>query len=79
MSQRGVYTAESVLIKLTVVVDLDYISNHNGITDEQYFEAKEEFESEISERLYEIIEGKYQGEDFLESVDFVNFTVHKNR
>ena len=75
MSQRIKNVDESMLINLQVNVTLKSFSNHNGFNDKQIEQAKEEFKDEIMKHLTNKLVDDYQMEEFLYSVDFVNYEV----
>lgn len=78
MAQRIKNVDESMLIKLQVNVTLKSFSNHNGFNSKQIEQAKEEFKDEIMRHLLNKLTGDYQMEEFLYSVDFVNYEVDSN-
>ena len=75
MSQRTKNVDEEMLVNLRVKVTLKSFSNHNGFNDEQVEQAKEEFKDEIIRHLNSKLEGGYEMDEFLYSVDFVNYEV----
>lgn len=78
MSQRTKNVDEEMLINLQVNVTLKSFSNHNGFNDKQIEQAKEEFKDEIMKHLTNKLSDEYQMEEFLYSVDFVNYEVDSN-
>lgn len=78
MSQRTREIDESVLINLQVNVTLKSFSNHDGFTEDQVKNAIEEFKDEIAKELTNKIADDYQMQEFLYSVDFVNYEVDSN-
>mgnify|MGYP003625354177 CR=1 FL=1 len=78
MSQRTKNIDEEVIINLQVNVTLKSFSNHNGFNDKQIEQAKEEFKDEIMKHLTNKLVDEYQMEEFLYSVDFVNYEVGYN-
>ena len=75
MSQRIKNVDEAMLINLQVNVTLKSFSNHNGFKDDQIDQAKQEFKDEIMKHLLSKLADEYQMEEFLYSVDFVNYNV----
>ena len=78
MSQRIKNIDEEILINLQVNVSLNSFSNHNGFKEGQIEQAKEEFKDEIMRHLKNKLSDEYQMEEFLNSVDFVNYEVDSN-
>jgi hypothetical protein len=78
MSQRTENVDEEMLINLQVNVTLKSFSNHDGFSDKQVEKAKEEFKDEIMKHLTNKLADDYQMEEFLYSVDFVNYEVDSN-
>jgi len=78
MSQRTREIDESVLINLQVNVTLKSFSNHDGFTEDQVKNAIEEFKGEIAKELTNKIADDYQMQEFLYSVDFVDYEVDSN-
>jgi hypothetical protein len=78
MSQRSKNVDEEMLINLQVNVSLKSFSNHNGFKEGQIEQAKEEFKDEIMKHLTNKLADEYQMEEFLYSVDFVNYDVDSN-
>jgi hypothetical protein len=78
MSQRTKNVDEEILINLQVNVTLKSFSNHNGFNDKQIDQAKEEFKDEIMKHLTNKLVDEYQMEEFLYSMDFVNYEVDSN-
>ena len=75
MSQRTKNVDEELLVNLRVKVTLKSFSNHNGFNDEQVEEAKDEFKDEIKRHIESKLGGEYEMEEFLYSVDFVNYEI----
>lgn len=78
MSQRTKNVDEEMIINLQVNVTLKSFSNHNGFNNEQIEKAKEEFKDEIMRHLTNKLANEYQMDEFLYSVDFVNYEVDSN-
>jgi hypothetical protein len=67
-----------MLINLQVKVNLEAFANHDGFKDGQIEKAIEEFKEEIVGELYYRLEKTYYQQEFLQSVDFVQFKVVRN-
>lgn len=78
MSQRTKNVNEDLLVNLQVKVTLNSFSNHDGFKEGQIEQAKEEFKDEIMKHLTNKLADEYQMEEFLYSVDFVNYEVDSN-
>lgn len=78
MSQRNHSVDETILINLQVKVSLEEFSNHNGFKDGQIEKAIEEFKDEITNELYYKLENTYYQQEFLQTVDYVQFEVTRN-
>lgn len=78
MSQRRKNVDEEMLINLQVKVTLKSFSNHNGFREGQIQRAKEEFKDEIMKHLINKLSDEYQMDEFLYSVDFVNYEIDSN-
>jgi len=75
MSQRIINVDEKMLINLQVKVKIDSFSNHDGFADGQVEQAIEEFKSEIAKELKNKLADCYQMQEFIYSVDFVNYEI----
>jgi hypothetical protein len=78
MSQRIKNVDEEMTINLQLNVTLNSFSNHNGFKEGQIQQAKQEFKDEIMKHLTNKLADEYQMEEFLYSVDFVNYEVDSN-
>ena len=78
MSQRIKYEEEEIFVNVQVKVKLKSFSNHDGSTDAQIDQAKEEFKDEIEKHLMDKLADEYTMEEFLYSVDFVDYEVEPN-
>jgi|688.fasta_scaffold529017_4 peptide subunit release factor RF-3 len=78
MSQRSKSVDETMLVNLQVKVNLESFSNHDGFKEGQLERAIEEFKDEISNQLYYKLENTYYQQEFLQSVDIVQFEVVRN-
>jgi len=76
MSQRSEQIDESMIINLKLEINIKSFSNHNGFKDGQIKQAIEEFKDCISKEIRNKIVNDYQMEEFLYSVDFVDFEVN---
>ncbi len=77
MSQRTQHVEEEIIIDLKVKVIIKSFSNHDGFKDGQIERAIEEFKDEIKAEIEYKINKEYYQQDFLQSVDFVNYEVKK--
>ena len=75
MSQKTQHIEEEFFVTLRLKVTLKSFGNHNGFKPGQTEYAAEEFENEIIKELEGKILGKYEQQEFLESVDFVTYEV----
>lgn len=78
MSQRRKNIGESMIINLQLKVTLKYFSNHDGFKEGQIEKAIEEFKEEIAKELTNKLADEYQMQEFLYSVDFVDYEVDSN-
>lgn len=75
MSQRYHSLNEEIEIDFKVKVTINQFSNHNGFSENQIENTVKEFKEKIKTVLSYQLEDEYYGEDFLNSVDFVNYNV----
>lgn len=75
MSQRSEYVDEEIVVELKLKVTLNSFSNHDGFVNGQIKHAIEEFKEQIKKQLEYKINGEYCQQEFLQSVDFVNYEV----
>lgn len=75
MSQRIQYLNDEVIVELKLIVNINSISNHNGFSNGQLKKAVDEFRDEIKKELQHNICGSFQQREFLQSADFVSYTV----
>jgi hypothetical protein len=73
MSQRSKNINEEIVVDLKFKVTINSFSNHNGFKDGQIQQAVEEFKEQIKKELEYKINGEYQQQEFLQSVDFVSY------
>lgn len=78
MSQRSQTVDETILINLQVKVSLKSFSNHDGFKNGQIEKAIEEFKDEISNVLCYNLEDEYFLQEFLLTVDYVQFEVERS-
>ena len=76
MSQRTKQVDKEFIIELKVKVTLNSFSNHNGFSQNQIDNAIEEFEETIKKQLEYKLNGEYYQQEFLNSVDFVQYEVY---
>ena len=75
MSQKTHYLEKEIIIDLSFKVTLKSFSNHNGFSEKQIENAIEEFKEKIQKQIEYKSNGEYYQEEFLNSVDFVNYEV----
>ena len=75
MSQKIHYLEKEIIIDLSFKVTLKSFSNHNGFSEKQIENAIEEFKEKIQKQIEYKSNGEYYQEEFLNSVDFVNYEV----
>lgn len=73
MSQRSKNVNEEIVIELKFKVTINSFSNHNGFKEGQVEQAIEEFKEQIKKELEYKVNGDYQQQEFLQSVDFVSY------
>ena len=73
MSQRSKNVNEEILVELKFKVTINSFSNHNGFKEGQIEQAIEEFKEQIKKELEYKVNGEYQQQEFLQSVDFVSY------
>lgn len=66
-------------ITLNLKVTIDSFLNHNGFTDKQIENAIEEFKEEIQKEIEHNLCGQYEVQEFLQTVDFVNYTIEVSK
>ena len=76
MSQRTQHVNEEIIVELKLKVTINDFSNHNGFSEKQIENAIEEFKEKIQKELEYKINGEYYQEEFLNSVDFVNYEIN---
>ena len=75
MSQRIHNLEKEITIDLSFKVTIKSFSNHNGFSEKQIENAIEEFKEKIQKQIEYKVNGEYYQEEFLNSVDFVNYEV----
>ena len=75
MSLKSKNVDEEIVLELKFKVTINSFSNHNGFREGQIEQAIEEFKENIKKELEYKVNGVYQQEEFLETVDFVSFEV----
>jgi hypothetical protein len=73
MSQRSKNVNEEIIVELKFKVTINSLSNHNGFKEGQIEQAIEEFKEQIKKELEYKVNGEYQQQEFLQSVDFVSY------
>lgn len=75
MSQKIKYIKEEIEIDLKLKITINSFSNHNGFSEKQIENAIEEFKEKIQKQIEYKVNGEYYQEEFLNSVDFVNYEI----
>ncbi len=76
MSQRSKkIDNEEFFIDLKFKVCINSFTNHNGFKEGQIERSIEEFKEEIKKQLEYKINGEYEQQDFLQTVDFVSYEI----
>lgn len=73
MSQRSKNVNEEIIVELKFKVTINSFSNHNGFKEGQIEQAVDEFKEQIKKELEHKVNGEYQQQEFLQSVDFVSY------
>ena len=73
MSQRSKNVNQEIIIELKFKVTINSFSNHDGFNEGQIEQAIEEFKEQIKKELESKVNGEYQQQEFLQSVDFVRY------
>ena len=73
MSQRTQHVEEEIIVDLQFKVTIKSFSNHNGFKQGQIEMAIDEFKENIKKQLEYKVNGEYWQQEFLQSVDFVNY------
>ncbi len=75
MSQRILYLEQEFKVDLTLKITINSFSNHDGFSEKQIENAIEEFKEKIQKEIEYKVNGEYYQEEFLNSVDFVNYEI----
>ena len=75
MSQKIEYIKEEIEIDLKLQITINSFSNHNGFKEGQVKKAIHEFKENIQKEIEYKVNGEYQQQEFLETVDFVNYEI----
>lgn len=75
MGQRTEKVNEEMIVNLSFKVTLNSFSNHEGFNTNQIKNAVEEFKEKIKKQLEYTLNGEYEQQSFIESVDFVSYEV----
>ena len=75
MSQKIKYIKEEIEIDLKLKITINSFSNHNGFSEKQIENAIEEFKEKIQKQIEYKVNREYYQEEFLNSVDFVNYEI----
>lgn len=75
MSQKIKYIKEEIEIDLKLKITINSFSNHNGFKEWQIDKAIQEFKENIQKEIEYKVNGEYQQQEFLNSVDFVNYEI----
>ena len=73
MSQRSKNVNEEIIVELKFKVTINSFSNHDGFREGQIEQAIQEFKEQIKKELEYKVNGEYQQQEFLETVDFVSY------
>lgn len=73
MSQRSKDINEEIIVELKFKITINSFSNHNGFKCGQIEQAIEEFKEQIKKELEYKVNGEYELQEFLQTVDFVNY------
>jgi NADPH-dependent 7-cyano-7-deazaguanine reductase QueF len=73
MSQRSKNVNEEIIVELKFKVTINSFSNHNGFKEGQIEQAIQEFKEQIKKELEYKVNGEYQQQEFLQTVDFVSY------
>ena len=75
MSQKTKNIDKEITVDLSFKVTLKSFSNHNGFSEKQIENAIEEFKEKIQKQIEYKTNREYYQEEFLNSVDFVNYEI----
>jgi hypothetical protein len=75
MSQRSQSVNEEFTVELKMKVTINSFSNHDGFKQGQIERAIEEFKENIKKEIEYNVNGEYNQQEFLQTVDFVTYEV----
>jgi len=75
MSQRSKSVNEEFIVEFKFKVSINSFSNHNGFKEGQIERAIEEFKENIKKELEYKVQDHYYQQEFLQSVDYVEYEV----
>ena len=75
MSQISKNVNQEIIVELELKITINSFSNHNGFKDGQIKQAIEEFREQIKNQLENKVNGEFQQQEFLQSVDYVSYDV----
>jgi len=75
MSQRYENIDKDIDIDLSLTVNLNRFSNHDGFSEGQLQKAIKEFEEKIKQEIIDKIAKEYFSEEFLNFADFVTYEI----
>ncbi len=75
MSQRSQSVNEEFTVELKLKVTIKSFSNHDGFKQGQIERAIEEFKENIKKEIEYNVNGEYNQQEFLQTVDFVTYDV----
>jgi hypothetical protein len=75
MSQRSQSVNEEFTVELKLKVTINSFSNHDGFKQGQIERAIEEFKENIKKEIEYNVNGEYNQQEFLQTVDFVTYEV----
>jgi hypothetical protein len=75
MSQRSQSVNEEFTVELKLKVTIKSFSNHDGFKQGQIERAIEEFKENIKKEIEYNVNGEYNQQEFLQTVDFVTYEV----
>lgn len=79
MSQKRIKINEEIVLTMPLTIKIEGFSNHNGFTKKQIENAVEEFKQNILDEIENKICKDYYSEEFLKTVDFVNYEIKLNK
>jgi NADPH-dependent 7-cyano-7-deazaguanine reductase QueF len=73
MSQRTKHVNEEIIVELKFKVTINSFSNHDGFKEGQIEQAIQEFKENIQKELEHKVNNHYYQQEFLQSVDYVEY------